>query len=198
MITGDSAAAPAGRIVIFCHCAAASAVIQYSDIHWTAKAATGLALERANGCGVTGRGIGRIIQNHSGWAYANPSPGAFGCGTRRLVGSALIYSSVAGLRIIKTDGAVLDVESGRVVVGERSTISEAARAVHATAEAGVRLSSVAAITAKGRVVCKRGGVNVHASTIRENRATSRASTIAGAMTTEAIFAESVATFPAGG
>src|SRR2546423_10638371 len=64
VITGDSAAASAGRIVIFDHCAAASAVIQYSDIHWTAKAATGLALERANVCAVTGRGIGdrRVVE----------------------------------------------------------------------------------------------------------------------------------------
>ena len=67
MITGDSAAASAGRIVILDHCAAASAIIRHSDIHWTAKASTGLAFERANVCAVTASCIRDVgIVRHAG------------------------------------------------------------------------------------------------------------------------------------
>src|SRR6185437_11177302 len=114
-------------------------------------------IAEAVGCSIAGND--RVLQSHTSGADANAAACTFGHELRWLVRATLIDAGVAGLRVVTTDRSVFDIDRSRIVVSDSPAKREATLAVSATIKTAVRLSTIASVTAKGKIVGKRRGVD---------------------------------------
>ena len=95
---------------------------------------------------------------------------------------------------------MLYIESGRIVVSDCATESKASGAVLrlSAGPTAVGLSAIAAVTAMGRVVRERCGINDEASGVGQDGASPRGPTVKRRMSAKAVGAEGIAAAAASG
>src|SRR6185369_1515454 len=140
-----------------------------------------------------------VFQSYGAWADADPSACTFGHETWGADSSTLVNSAVAGLSIVEAYRCVLDIHRGRIVVGNRAAVCKAASAVlGASAAPAVGFSAVAAVTAIGRVVCKRRGIDDEASAVCQDGASASGPTVKRDMSAKAVGTKGIAAAAASG
>src|SRR5436190_13467271 len=93
-----------------------------------------------------------VFQSYRSWSHSNAAASTFGYRLRRLVRSTLIDTGVAGLSVVKADRAVLNIQSGRIVV--RNSTAERWATLTMKAGSTISLSTVTAVAAISRIAGK--------------------------------------------
>jgi hypothetical protein len=141
-----------------------------------------------------------VFQSYRAGTDADAAAGTFGHETGREASSALVDTAVAGLSVVKADGCVLYVESGRIVISDCATVGKASGAVLGTSagSTAVGFSAVAAVTTIGRVACERRGIDDQAAAIAQDCASASGPTVKRDMTAKAVRTKGIAAATASG